>query len=208
MALSDHIKDKRSAFQKAIGGSEIAHQVVEFLGAGERFKGVPVAVRSLSAETILRADAAAVRACEAMGYKPEELYTEAGEDALKFERKVQTLAHACVDPADPSQPFFASADEARMLEPDEVHVLYNHFTEWQASRSPIEHADTWEEVEARLTALGKGTIPRAWLSTFDASSLRFMLYELAVRCATRTNSSSSPTSTTPDPAPGSENSSG
>ena len=209
MAITDHIKDKRSPFQKAIGGAEIPHKVVDdFVGAGERFKGTPVAVRTLPADVIMRADAAAVHACLALGYTTEMLYTEAGEDALAFERKVQTLAKACVDPADPSRPFFASADEARLLEPDEAHVLYNHFVAWQEERSPLSRANTWQEVEDQLMALGKGLIPRSWLNSFDASSLRFMCCGLADRLATLTSPSSPPTSPSSEPDPSSASSSG
>lgn len=209
MALTDHIKDRRSPFLKVLGDAAVPHRVVgDFEGAGGRFKGVSIAVRALPGDALLRAEAAALRACETLGFKAEELFTEGGESALQFETKVQTLARAIVDPDAPSTPFFASAEEARLLEPDEVHVLYNHFLAWQEERSPISRAGSWEKLEASLVALGKGTIPRSWLSSFDASSLRHMLCELATQYATRTSHSSSPTSPSPDSPPSSDESSG
>lgn len=185
------LSDKRSGLARRLGGV-VPTRTID--GYGPRLNGL--ALRALPAGELQKATAAAVvyLTSEEVGFRDEHLYTEVGEQALDLETKMQVLFRALVDPADPAVAYAANVDEVRVLEPDEVSVLFNEFVTFQEERSPMTRASSWEEVEDLLEALGKGSVPKTRLNSFDASSLRFMLHELAVRHWTPTSPPFSDTS--------------
>ncbi len=197
-------RDTRSPLRRALGASASgvgAVKVIEFDGCGGRLRGVPIALRTLTAgESIkVRTDAHAylTRQCglseDAVGY------SDAGRALHEFETKLRTIALALVDPSTGAPVCVnakgeADADEARtLLESDEVAGLFEMFVDWTNERSPIQ-SKTAEEVEALIEALGKATMPMSSLTGFDAATLRCIARALVGRLRAQTNSLSSPTS--------------
>lgn len=203
-----HAAAGTSLLQRALGPSRSgpAVKIVEVDGCGARLRGVPLALRTLSAEqeTRLRADARTwlMESCRYSEIFLDE--TAVGRAALELEIKVQTLALALVEPASPHGQLARSADELRkLLYADEVTHLFELYLDWVQERSPISAARTAEEVKDLVEALGKGTQPLQSLSAFDSVSLRIIATELVARLRTSMSSPSSPTS----PSSGTETSS-
>lgn len=205
---------KGSSLAKLVGFGPVPHRVFPFRGAGDRFpEGTRFAVRSLAADARMRAVVAAERwLCKVGAYERAELLTETGQAALQLEGKVRVLAAALVDPEDPARPFVGLGDDGRvdperaadelraLLETDEVEALFEEWIDYTDSRSPLQRARTWEEVEGLLAAVGKGSITPTSLNRYDSASLRYMLRELAVRFWTRTSPPSSDTSPPSEPS--------
>lgn len=201
-------RDTRSPLRRALGASASgvgAVKVIEFDGCGGRLRGVPIALRTLTAgESIkVRTDAHAylTRQCglseDAVGY------SDAGRALHEFETKLRTVALALVDPSTGTPVCVnakgdADADEARtLLESDEVAGLFELFVDWTNERSPIQ-SKTAEEVEAIVEAMGKATMPLSSLNGYDAATLRFIGRALVGRLRTQMNSPFSPTSLSND----------
>ncbi len=201
-------RDTRSPLRRALGASASgvgAVKVIEFDGCGGRLRGVPIALRTLTAgESIkVRTDAHAylTRQCglseDAVGY------SDAGRALHEFETKLRTIALALVDPSTGAPVCVnakgeADADEARtLLESDEVAGLFEMFVDWTNERSPIQ-SKTAEEVEDLIEALGKATTPTSSLNGFDAATLRCIARALVDRLRAQTSSRSSPTSPSTD----------
>jgi len=197
-------RDTRSPLRRALGASASgvgAVKVIEFDGCGGRLRGVPIALRTLTAgESIkVRTDAHAylTRQCglseDAVGY------SDAGRALHEFETKLRTIALALVDPSTGAPVCVnakgeADADEARtLLESDEVAGLFEMFVDWTNERSPIQ-SKTAEEVEALIEAMGKATMPLSSLNGYDAATLRFIARALVGRLQAQTSSRYSPTS--------------
>ncbi len=197
-------RDTRSPLRRALGASASgvgAVKVIEFDGCGGRLRGVPIALRTLTAgESIkVRTDAHAylTRQCglseDAVGY------SDAGRALHEFETKLRTIALALVDPSTGAPVCVnakgeADADEARtLLESDEVAGLFEMFVDWTNERSPIQ-SKTAEEVEALIEAMGKATMPLSSLNGYDAATLRFIARALVGRLQALTSSLSSRTS--------------
>lgn len=199
------LTDKRSGLAKRLSDSAVPTRILD--GHSARLNGL--ALRALPVGEIQKSTAAALAYLTSteMGLHDDHLFTELGEQALDVETKCQILFRALVDPNDPTAPFAASVDEVRALDADEITVLFNEFAAFQEERSPLSRARSWEEVEGFLEALGKGSVPRTRLNSFDASSLKFMLHELADRHWKPTSSPSSPTSHGDAPGESSSNSS-
>ena len=201
-------RDTRSPLRRALGASASgvgAVKVIEFDGCGGRLRGVPIALRTLTAgESIkVRTDAHAylTRQCglseDAVGY------SDAGRALHEFETKLRTIALALVDPSTGlpvcvNAKNEADADEARtLLESDEIAGLFELFVDWTNERSPLQ-SKTAEEVEAVVEAMGKATMPLSSLNGYDAATLRFIARALVGRLQTQTNSRYSPTSLSND----------
>lgn len=184
--------DKRSGLARRLGGEAIPTRIID--GYGPRLDGL--ALRALPTSAIEKATAAAIVHLTTLDepFADNHLYTELGKSTLDLETCVQLLYRALVDPSDPTVPYAASVDEVRLFEPDEITVLFNEFLSFQEERSPLTRAKSWEEVEITLEAMGKGSLPPTKLNSYDASSLRFMLRELAVRHWRPTKPRSSDTS--------------
>jgi len=197
-------RDTRSPLRRALGASASgvgAVKVIEFDGCGGRLRGVPIALRTLTAgESIkVRTDAHAylTRQCglseDAVGY------SDAGRALHEFETKLRTIALALVDPSTGAPVCVnakgeADADEARtLLESDEVAGLFEMFVDWTNERSPIQ-SKTAEEVEALIEAMGKATMPLSSLNGYDDATLRFIARALVGRLQAQTSSRYSPTS--------------
>ena len=88
-----------------------------------------------------------------------------------------------------------------LLEADELVQLFESYADFVAERSPLSRAKSVEEVEAVLSALGKGMIPASRLTSFDSVTLRSALRSLAVQRETLMSSSSSPSSPSTEPQP-------
>lgn len=201
-----HAAANTSPLRRALDASRTgrAVKVIEFDGCGQRLRGIPLALRTLSADENLRVRAAARKwLCEECGFTEDFLAsTEDGEATTGFEVKVRTIALALVEPAAPHRPVAKDADELRvMLDADEVMALFELFVDWVQERSPISSAKTAEEVSALVDAMGKGTQPTQRLNGYDSASLRSIAKELAARLRTLTNSPSSDTSLSSATAP-------
>ena len=208
-ALDEFVtRDTRSPLRRALGASASgvgAVKVIEFDGCGARLRGVPLALRTLTAGESIRvrteAHAYLTRQCalseDAVGY------SDAGRALHEFETKLRTIALALVDPSTGAPVCVnakgeADADEARtLLESDEVAGLFELFVDWTNERSPIQ-SKTAEEVEAIVEAMGKATMPLSSLSGYDSGSLRLIARALVGRLRTQTNSRYSPTSPSND----------
>lgn len=172
----------RKALHASRGGPAV--KVVEFDGSGGRLRGVPLGLRTLSAEEQqrLRADAVKwlTREC---GYTDDFLVgTTDGAAAIELETKVRTVALALVEPGGDHAPLAKSADDMRaLLDADEVIALFEMFLDWVQERSPITSARAVEEVRSLCDALGKGTMPLARLNGYDSVSLRIIASELVAR---------------------------
>lgn len=189
----------RKALHASQGGPAV--KVIEFDGSGGRMRGIPLALRTLSADESLRLRAAAVKwLTTSCGFTEEFLVgTTDGTAAIEFEVKVRTLALALVEPAPPHDPVARDADELRvLLDADEVTALFELFLDWVQERSPITSARSAEEVTALCDALGKGTSPHASLNGYDSVTLRSIGRELARRLRTLTSSPSSHTQPSSD----------
>ncbi len=197
-------RDTRSPLRRALGASASgvgAVKVIEFDGCGGRLRGVPLALRTLTAGESIRvrteAHAYLTRQCalseDAVGY------SDAGRALHEFETKLRTIALALVDPSTGAPVCVnvkgdADADEARtLLEGDEIAGLFELFIDWTNERSPIQ-SKTAEEVEALVEAMGKATTPLSSLNGYDAATLRFIARALVGRLQTQTSSRYSPTS--------------
>ena len=93
------------------------------------------------------------------------------------------------------------ADALReLLDATELNQLFEAYADWLASRNPLGQAKSLEEVEAVLSALGKGMTPPSRLNAFDSSTLRSALHSLACQRERLMSSSSSPSSPSTEPA--------
>lgn len=197
------VKDHRSPLRKVLDASRSgrAVEIIEFDGCDARFRGVPLALRALTADEEMKLRAAAAKwcgegACFDVSYL---LDTNEGRATVEFEVKVRTIAAALCEPAPPHNAVAADADELRtLLFADEVAALFEVYVDFVTERSPISTARSAEEVSALVDALGKGTTPLQRLSTFDAVTLRSIVRELVSRLTTPTSSPSSPTQPSTD----------
>lgn len=194
-----HAAAGTSLLRRALDASRTGRAVklVEFDGCGQRFRGIPLALRTLNADENLRVRAEALKwLSSSCGFSEDYLVgTTNGESLTEFEVKVRSIAIALVEPAPPHRAVAKDADELRvMLDADEVSALFELYLDWVQERSPISAARTAEEVASVVDALGKGTMPRSRLSGYDSFSLRSIAIELAARLRTQTSSPSSPTS--------------
>jgi len=197
-------RDTRSPLRRALGASASgvgAVKVIEFDGCGARLRGVPLALRTLTAgESIrVRTDAHAYLTRQCALSEDAVGYSDAGRALHEFETKLRTIALALVDPSTGlpvcvNAKNEADADEARtLLESDEIAGLFELFVDWTNERSPIQ-SKTAEEVEDLIEALGKATMPMSSLNGYDAATLRCIARALVGRLRAQTNSLSSPTS--------------
>lgn len=194
-----HAAAGTSLLRRALDASRTGRAVklVEFDGCGQRFRGIPLALRTLNADENLRVRAEALKwLSSSCGFSEDYLVgTTNGESLTEFEVKVRSIAIALVEPAPPHRAVAKDADELRvMLDADEVSALFELYLDWVQERSPISAARTAEEVASVVDALGKGTMPKSRLSVYDSVSLRSIAIELAARLRTQTSSPSSPTS--------------
>ncbi len=194
-----HAAAGTSLLRRALDASRTGRAVklVEFDGCGQRFRGIPLALRTLNADENLRVRAEALKwLSSSCGFSEDYLVgTTNGESLTEFEVKVRSIALALVEPAPPHRAVAKDADELRvMLDADEVSALFELYLDWVQERSPISAARTAEEVASVVDALGKGTMPKSRLSVYDSVSLRSIAIELAARLRTQTSSPSSPTS--------------
>lgn len=197
-------RDTRSPLRRALGASASgvgAIKVIEFDGCGGRLRGVPIALRTLTAgESIkVRTDAHAYLTRQCALSEDAVGYSDAGRALHEFETKLRTIALALVDPSTGAPVCVnakgeADADEARtLLESDEIAGLFELFVDWTNERSPLQ-SKTAEEVEGLIEAMGKATMPLSSLNGYDAATLRFIARALVGRLQAQTNSRSSPTS--------------
>ena len=111
------------------------------------------------------------------------------------------LPAALCEPAPPHEPVCKDADGLReLLDATELNQIFEAYADWLATRNPLGQAKSLEEVEAVLSALGKGMTPPSRLNAFDSSTLRSALHSLAVQRERLTSSSSSPSSPSTEPA--------
>ena len=199
------VRDTRSPLAKALGDRGVAVKIVDlFDGTGARLDGIPLALRAVTNEARVRAVASAVKfLTEKCGLSESYLYdTATGGAELDLETKVQILAAALCEPAPPHALVCKDADALRgLLEADELVQLFESYADFVAERSPLSRAKSVEEVEAVLSALGKGMIPASRLTSFDSVTLRSALRSLAVQRETLMSSSSSPSSPSTEPQP-------
>jgi len=190
------LRDKRSTLAKLLGDAPIPTRSFEdFAGCGGRFTGKTLSLRALSSHDATKATADAVAwLTGTCGFQREDLYTEIAQGFLALETKVQILALALVDPADPKSPAVESPAQLRtMLEPDEVAALFERWEDWQEERSPLSALRSVEAIDAELDALGKGLTASTSLLRYDSGTLRFMLRRAAERLRMLTKPSSSAT---------------
>ena len=201
--LDGFVKDTRSTLAKALGDKGTPVHILDLYdGTGARLDGIPLALRAVPNEARVRAVAAAVKfLTEKCGLTESYLYdTATGGAELDLETKVQLLAVALCEPAPPHAPVVDSADGLRaLLEADEVVQLFESYADFVAERSPLSRAKSAEEVEAVLSALGKGMLPASRLTSFDSVTLRRALHSLAVRHERRMSSNSSDSSPLNEP---------
>lgn len=180
-----------------------AVKVIEFDGCGGRLRGVPLGLRTLSADESLRLRAEAFRWLSTeCGFSADYIVgTSDGASHLEFEVKVRTLALALVEPGGAHSPVAKDPDELRkILEADEVTQLFEAYLDWTAERSPISSAKTAEEVRDLVDAMGKAMAPTSRLNAYDSVSLRIIATELVNRVRALTNAPSSPTPSSSDTA--------
>lgn len=203
--MTDGVSDTRSRLARMLGGALPFLRVEAPTG---RLAGLPVALRALSSEEIQTATRAAYKSVTDAG-GADYVLTDVGEPDLALQTKLELLAVALVEAPAKDHPMpregytrlvSSSADLAKLLDPEEIDFVWNRYLDHQKERSPISHAESWEEVREAVLAMGKGTIPTSRLSGFDASSLRTIVVGLAKELATLTRPSSSTTS--PSNAPG------
>lgn len=182
----------------------------DFPGAGDRLKGKALALKALSAEELTECGARALKYLTGpCGWTREDLFSEAGEAMLDFETRVQHLAVALRQPAQPEEPLTDSDHLRQLLETTEVHGLYDRLLTYQEERSPFAHVRSFDDVRETLIAVGKGSASPSVLSRFDNGTLRFMVRVLAAdRYGTPTRRPSSATSLPSGSAPTSSGSSG
>jgi len=193
------LKDKRSGLAKLLGNGAVPTRSFEdFEGCGGRFKGTSLAFRALSASEVALATSRAVAwLTTTCGFQREDLYTEVASGFFSLEVKVQCLALALVEPADPAKPWAETPAQLReLLEPDEITALFERWQDWQEERSPLSGLRSVEAVDEELDALGKGLTAATSLLRYDSGTLRFMLRRAAERLRAATRPSSSGTSPT------------
>ena len=199
------VKDTRPSLAKALGDRGVQVHIVDvFDGTGHRLDGIPLALKAVPNGVRVKAAADALRFLTGpmCGMDHEYLYgTGDGAAERELETKVQLLAVALCEPAAPHDLVCSSADDLRaLLDATELQQIFEVYVDWLATRNPITQAKSLEEVEAVLSALGKGMIPPFRLTSFDSSTLRSALHSLAVQRETRTSSNSSPSSPSTAPA--------
>ncbi len=194
-------EDRRSPLAKALGERVPAKVIAVERG---RLVGIPLALLALSMD---ETQDATVKAHQHLTvtkkWAEENLFTEDGTAALNMEVATHILSRALVTPpgkeeVNPAevQRVVGSPDELRkLLQPDEIQLLWGMYLDHLQERSPLSRARSWEEVEGTLEALGKGQVSTFALSGFDVATLRFIVNEQAVRLfSTPTSSLSSDTS--------------
>lgn len=198
------IKDSRPSLAKALGDRGVQVHIVDvFDGTGHRLDGIPLALKAVPEAVRVKAAADALRFLTGpkCGMSEEYLYgTSDGAAERDLEVKVQLLAQALCEPAPPHALVCASADDLRtLLDATELQQIFEVYVDWLATRNPLSQAKSLEEVDAVLSALGKGTIPVSRLSAFDSSTLRSALHSLACQRERLMSSSSSPSSPSTEP---------
>ena len=203
--LDGFVKDTRTPLARALGDRGVAVHILDlFDGTGARLDGIPLALRAVPESVRVKAVADALRFLTGpkCGMSEEYLYgTPDGAAELGIETKVQLLAAALCEPAPPHELVCKDADALReLLDATELGQLFEAYADWLATRNPLGQAKSLEEVEAVLSALGKGMIPPSRLMSFDSSTLRSALHSLACQRERLTSSSSSPSSPSIEPA--------
>ncbi len=199
------VRDTRPSLAKALGDKGVAVHILDlFDGTGARLDGIPLALRAVPESVRVKAVADALRFLTGAkcGMSEEYLYgTSDGAAELALETKVHLLAAALCEPAPPHEPVCKDADALReLLDATELNQIFEAYADWLAVRNPLSQAKSLEEVEAVLSALGKGMIPPSRLMSFDSSTLRNALHSLACQRERLTSSNCSPSSPSTEPA--------
>lgn len=202
--LDGFVKDTRSTLAKALGDKGTPVHILDLYdGTGARLDGVPLALRAVPESVRVKAVADALRFLTGpkCGMSEEYLYgTGDGAAELALETKVQILSAALCEPAPPHAPIVKDADGLReLLDATELAQIFDAYADWLATRNPLGQAKSLEEVEAVLSALGKGMTPPSRLMSFDSSTLRSALHSLACQRERLMSSNSSPSSPSTEP---------
>lgn len=202
--LDGFVKDTRSTLAKALGDKGTPVHILDLYdGTGARLDGIPLALRAVPESVRVKAVADALRFLTGpkCGMSEEYLYgTGDGAAELALETKVQILSAALCEPAPPHAPIVKDADGLReLLDATELAQIFDAYADWLATRNPLGQAKSLEEVEAVLSALGKGMTPPSRLMSFDSSTLRSALHSLACQRERLMSSNSSPSSPSTEP---------
>lgn len=202
--LDGFVKDTRPSLAKALGDKGTPVHILDLYdGTGARLDGVPLALRAVPESVRVKAVADALRFLTGpkCGMSEEYLYgTGDGAAELALETKVQILSAALCEPAPPHAPIVKDADGLReLLDATELAQIFDAYADWLATRNPLGQAKSLEEVEAVLSALGKGMTPPSRLMSFDSSTLRSALHSLACQRERLMSSNSSPSSPSTEP---------
>lgn len=191
-------RDTRSPLERALSPRKECKRV-DVEGAGGRLRGLALGLRSLTADEITRCAAKARAYLRAAGFRDEDFFSDDGRAYEQLATKAECLALALVSPDDHS-PVAKDADEVRkFLEAEEIAQFYELWLDYMDERSPISKAKSWEELEGKLDAMGKGLLPPSWLTRCDAATLRSIVRGLVSRSTTATSTPSSPTSPPSEP---------
>lgn len=134
----------------------------------------PVAVLVRVIDTEERADAVAKGRAYAIGKGIDE--PKDGDEVFALGVKAATLVTCCLDADAPAEPFFASFDEARKLDPDRIAFLYEHWELHQDSHAPQRGTMSPGEYVAKVLEVADVRDPKAWLSLRPAIAWSYTLF--------------------------------
>lgn len=134
---------------------------------------IEVGIRSLADREIDQARVDAQAFIEGMcrrGQQPMERFVALDPEALEREIMRQTVALACVDPDDPTKPFFASAHQVRDLDSVMVRRLWDLYLSHVDAVNP-RRTLTAEQAQELVDALKKEPSQSALLEDFERDTL-------------------------------------
>lgn len=137
-----------------------------------RDEPVPVLVRIIDTEE--RADAVAKGRAYAVSKGIDD--PKDGDEVFALGVKAATLVTCCLDADAPTEPFFASVDEARKLDPDRIAFLYEHWELHQDSHAPQRGTMSPGEYVAKVLEVADVRDPKALLSMRPALLWSYTLF--------------------------------
>jgi hypothetical protein len=201
--MTGFMRDSRTPLQRFMDAKSPVKVIDDFPGSAERWAGFSFGIRALPVSEVQTATVDALRELTEKFRLPAELlFTSVSDEMREISNRVHILYRVLVSAEPPHERLFATADKLReVLEPDELHLLFERYMDWQIERTPVAAAKTLTEVMGVVEALGKGMAPSSALSGFDAATLRYIVTALAQeRQALLTNSTSAPSSSTSPPS--------
>jgi hypothetical protein len=150
----------------------------------DRFGGAPIGIWNLMQYETQQARLDAIKWIQEICKIPDSALL--ADSSLAVEETHNQILFRCLrNPNDPAKPAFGNVGEIRtLLTPDERESLHDQYLDFVQERSPLKKLRSIAEVDELVAAMGKGSLGRQWIASYDIVSLRSITLSLAERCET------------------------